>query len=155
MIAVGVDVSSKKLAFASVDTDGPHKVSVWPLTEKEPARLFAQARSVAMATTRRFPGAYIFAVEIPYTPHQNFKLMGVAAVVVEAIQSSCPGAVVLDVSTGAWKKETVGFGNATKDHVLAHARAQGYEGDDQDVADALCVAEYAREVWLAEGRRAA
>ncbi len=151
---VGVDVSTRKLAFVAHMSTGEVRCLVRPLDGSlRGARRLHHARLVAERTARTmFPDAACVAVELPFTPHQNVALMGVAAVTLEAVQAAVPGAVVLDVNTGVWKRDTVGFGNASKEHVMAHARAQGYDGSDQDVADAWCIAVFAREAWLSEVR---
>lgn len=155
--AVGIDVSTKRLAFATVTADGgAGRMRVADIESSDRgARRLARARACAFSMTRQFPDAYVYAVEVPFTKHQSFALMGIAAVVLEAVQAAVPDAVVLEVSTGVWKKSTVGFGNATKDHVMGHAHDLGYAGDDQDLADALCIAEFAHEAWVDEVRRGA
>lgn len=51
-------------------------------------------------------------------------------------------------SPGWWKRRSVGFGNASKDQVMAWAKYHGYAGSLQDEADAMGVAEAAR-AWAA------
>jgi Holliday junction resolvasome RuvABC endonuclease subunit len=155
MIAVGLDVSTRRIAIAAV-TDEVRRVQVVELDARERgARRYMQARAaVRAAIEHKFRDATVFGVEVPFTPHQNQALMGLAAVSLEAVQAAMPYAVVLDLNTGTWKKDTVGHGNATKDQVAAWALGLGYDGDDQDVCDAIGVAVCARERWLAEIGRA-
>jgi Holliday junction resolvasome RuvABC endonuclease subunit len=148
---LGADVSTKRIALAALTHDGRVLTHICPLTDNlTGARRLTQARSaVAAAIDGRFPPVSAAAVEVPYFggSASSWALLSVAAITAEAIQAAAFGAVVLEVSAGTWKKETVGHGNATKEQAMQHARALGLEVDDQDLADALCCAELARERW--------
>lgn len=156
MLAVGVDVSTRRLAFAAV-TDEVRRIQVVELDNRERgARRLMQARAAVRACVEhKFRDATVFGVEVPFTPHQNQALMGIAAVTLEAVQAAMPYAAVLDLNTGTWKRDAVGFGNASKEQVARWATGLGYEGGDQDVCDAIGVAVCAREAWLSAVREAA
>lgn len=150
-LAVGIDVSTKRIAFAALSDEvrRTHVIDL-PQGERGARRLHVARPLIETVARRRFRDATVFAIEIPWAVRPSFPLMGMAAVTMEAVQSAHPYAVVLDVTTGEWKLESVGFGNASKHHALDHARALGYDGTDQDVADAVCIAQCARERWLAQ-----
>lgn len=147
MIALGIDVSTKKLAIAGLREDGSitHHVLMLDPNRRGAQRL-REARTTAWAVLDgyRLQDVCAVVVEIPWAANKSsFALLSVAGVVMEAAQAALPNAVVLDVPTPTWKSETVGHGNATKLEVLDHVRGLGYGGADQDVADALCMAEVA------------
>lgn len=154
MIALGVDVSTKRLAIAGLRADGSitsHALSLDP--NRRGAHRLREARTTAWAVLDgyRLQEACAVVVEIPWAANKSsFALLSVAAVVLEAAQAALPGAVVMDVPTPTWKLETVGHGNATKAEVMGHVRGLGYEGEDQDVADALCMAQVAWNRWAKE-----
>lgn len=145
MIALGCDVSTKKLAFAGLREDGSitsHVLSLDP--NRRGAHRLREARTTAWAVldSYRLQEVCAVVVEIPWAGSSpSFSLLGIAAVVMEAAQAALPGAVVLDAPTQVWKRESVGHGNASKGEVADHAAGLGYEGGDQDVADALCMAQ--------------
>lgn len=149
LAALGIDVSTRKLAFAALDEHGNVRHSVFNLASATGARRLVSVREVTRAALGSYRDACVIAVEWPAVgAATNEHLMAAAAVVLEAAQSARPDAVVLDVRIGTWKRDSVGFGNATKGHVMMHARALGYDGVDQDVADATCIAQYALEAWM-------
>jgi Holliday junction resolvasome RuvABC endonuclease subunit len=157
MIALGADVSTKKIALAALRDDGTFKLHNIAVIDARGARRLMQVRAaVRVAVMGRFPETAVAAVEIPWAASaSSFSLLAIAAVTLEAIQAAVPGAVVLDVPTQTWKKDSVGHGNASKADVLAHAQGLGYQGDDQDSADALCMAQGAWERWLRAAGEAA
>lgn len=152
MIALGIDVSSTKIAIAGIRDNGRLSTHALPLIEGAVgARRLREVRDVCWAILSTYArDATCVCVEIPWASSKggsSFVLLSIAAVALEASQASMPGAVVMEVPTPSWKVETVGSGNATKDDVMAHVRGLGYDGQDQDVADALCLAQCARERW--------
>jgi Holliday junction resolvasome RuvABC endonuclease subunit len=151
MIALGIDVSTRKLAIAGLREDGTithHALSLDP--DRRGARRLREARTTAWAVLDgyRLQDVCCVVVEIPWAANKsNFALLAIAGVVMEAAQAALPQAVILDVPTPSWKSETVGHGNATKLEVGDHAAGLGYDGSDQDVADALCMAQMAWDRW--------
>jgi Holliday junction resolvasome RuvABC endonuclease subunit len=85
----------------------------------------------------------------------SFVLLSIAGVLMEAAQEAFPGAVVLDMPTQSWKRDSVGHGNASKAEVLEHAHGLGLIGNDQDVADALAMAQAGFESWARRTESAA
>jgi len=154
MIALGIDVSTKKLAIAGLREDGSITHHVMMLDpDRRGARRLREARTTAWAVldSYRLQEVCCVAVEIPWAANKsNFALLAIAGVAMEAAQAALPGAVILDVPTPTWKSETVGHGNATKLEVADHAAGLGYEGGDQDVADALCMAQLAWDRFAKE-----
>lgn len=153
---LGVDVSTKKIAVAGLRYDGTIEQAVLFLDpDGRGARRLHEAREQVTDRLRGIFGPRVDAVcvETPWAgTRPSYPLLGLAAVCLEAIQATWPGAVVMDVTTGEWKRETLGdgHGNATKEQVMTHVRAaHGYSAGDQDVADALAMAECARERWWA------
>lgn len=146
---VGVDVSTKKLAFAGISDDGQIHTAVRPIQDARGARRLNHVRAQTMAMTYdrifdyKIEAVESVAVEIPWAgSRSSFALLSVAAVTLEAVQALCPYAVVMELTTGEWKRESVGHGNATKLEVMTHALNRGLPvNHDQDLADALCIAE--------------
>lgn len=151
MIALGIDVSTTKIAIGGIRED----VSlVTKALELDPnaraARRLVGARLIAYAALGGHAGeCCACVVENPLNRRPNMQLLGVAFVVIEAAQAAMPGAIVMDAHVGTWKKEALGdgHGGASKDEVMAHAIALGYQGDDQDIADALVMADCAWGRW--------
>jgi Holliday junction resolvasome RuvABC endonuclease subunit len=154
VISLGADVSTTKIALAAIDEHGAITTCCVPVEDARGARRLMQVRAAATAAIPgRFPEIAVAAVEIPWAKGaSSFALLSVAAVTLEAIQDAAPGAVVLDVPTSVWKLDSVGHGNASKAEVMEHARGLGLEGDDQDLADALCLAQGVWERWHAATR---
>lgn len=157
MIALGIDVSSTKIACGAIDDNGDILTAVGSIaTRLRGAHRLVEVRTTTIALAAAFHDAHIAIVEIPWArTASSFVLLSIAGVVLEALQTALPYAVVLERPTSTWKANSVGFGNATKHEVMEHAHGIGYEGDDQDVADAVCMASAAwAEWWRMEGRTA-
>jgi Holliday junction resolvasome RuvABC endonuclease subunit len=60
--------------------------------------------------------------------------------VVQAAMFEALGVPVFTVPSSAWKRRTVGVGNATKSQVRAWVDRLGVEVGDQDQADAVAIA---------------
>jgi Holliday junction resolvasome RuvABC endonuclease subunit len=151
MVALGIDCSTRKLAVAGIREDGSiatHALELSPTARG--ARRLVGARTVAHAVLQPYAGeACACVIENPLNRRANMQLLGVAFVVIEAAQAAMPGCVVMDAHVGVWKREALGdgYGGADKALVMAHARGLGYEGDDQDLADALTMADCAWGRW--------
>lgn len=157
MIALGVDVSTKKIAFSTIDDDGRIVPNVHILLgDHRGARRLCEARRIARTQARRYSDLAVAVVEIPWARSgSSFALLSIAAVCLEAVQAEHPGAVVLDLPTQSWKLDSVGRGNASKDECMAYAHGLGMMGADQDVADATCMAQAAWYRWSKAIRSAA
>jgi Holliday junction resolvasome RuvABC endonuclease subunit len=151
MLSIGIDVSTRKLAVAGIREDGgiaTHALELSPTARG--ARRLVGARTTAHAVLSSYANdCAACVIENPLNRRANMQLLGVAFVVIEAAQAAMPGAVVMDAHVGVWKREALGdgFGGADKALVMAHARGLGYEGDDQDLADALAMADCAWGRW--------
>lgn len=152
MICLGIDPSSKRLAFAALKDDGDiaHHVVVIP-DELRGAQRLHSIRRVTVESLQGYGMPVVIVVEIPWANPKaggsSFVLLSIAGVLMEAAQEACPYAVVLDMPTQVWKRDSVGNGNASKADVLTHAQALGMVGTDQDVADALCMAQAGWGAW--------
>ncbi len=159
MIALGIDVSTRKLAIAGVRDDGSIVFHALELSRKaRGARRLVGARTAAYGALGAYrTEACVIAVEVPIIGGRanNRELLAVAYSVVEAAQAACPDAVVMDVPLSTWRKAVLGRGNADKDDALRYAAGLGYHGDDVDLAEALCVAEYGWGRWRAATREKA
>jgi hypothetical protein len=151
LIALGCDISTRKIAVAGIREDGSLVTRALELSpEARGARRLVGARLTAYAAFGGHAGeACACIVENPLNRRPNMQLLGVAFVVIEAAQAAMPGCVVMDAHVGTWKKEALGDGRggADKAEVMAHAVGLGYTGTDQDVADALCMADAAWGRW--------
>jgi len=145
MIAIGIDLSVTKAAIGGVRADGnlaTHTIAL------NPGLNGAHRLKELRATTRAVLGAYrAIGVAVLVEQPPNPTLRDMAAVAMEAAQAAIPGAVVMSIGPTGWKLESVGRGNATKPECLEFARALGYEGDDQDLAESLCMADVAWSRW--------
>lgn len=149
MISLGIDVSTKKIAVAGIRSNGSVVTRALELNpDHRGARRLVAARTTAYAALGGHAGeACIVVIEEPWHRHNSAPLLGVAYVVIEAAQASCPGAVVMDVKPASWKKDVLGHGRAGKDDALEFAERYGYAGGDDDIADALCLAQLGWDRW--------
>lgn len=148
MIALGVDVSTKKIAVAGVREDGALTLHALALDHtRRGARRLAEARAAAYAVLAGYShDCCTVMVEEP-AGGQVRELLRVACVVAEAAQAALPGALVWTVGQSVWKRELLGHGHAGKDMSLAFAAGLGYTGTDDDLSDALCLAQLAWDRW--------
>lgn len=91
----------------------------------------------------------VFVEEPPLAGRRNIRTFAALHQTYALVLSCTPEAYSVEVST--WKKEVVGKGNATKDEVSIWLNEQlpDYSalcGDDQNLADAACIAVYGRAV---------
>lgn len=155
MIALGCDISTRKIAVAGIREDGSLVTRALELSpDARGARRLVGARLTAYAALGGHAGeAAVIVIENPY--NRGFKgtpgmaLLGVAFVCIEAAQSACPGAVVMDCPPATWRKSVLGHGRADKDDAVRFAAGLGYDGNDLDIAEALCIAQHGWERWHA------
>jgi hypothetical protein len=152
----GIDVSSQKgIAFGWIDENGrvTHRKVHLDLTARGGRRL-VQARLACHAiAVRQMGDTACGIIEIPWASRDNsFVLLSLTGVVLEAVQAGAPHVAMMEVPTGQWKGWSVGRGNATAPEYQAHAKALGYDGNDEDIAAAVCMAQAA---WNRYDRRLA
>jgi Holliday junction resolvasome RuvABC endonuclease subunit len=149
----GVDPALAKLAFAFADVDSD-KVEVETLitrtTEREGARLGLldrQLRIYARQVAGRYPPACCW-IEQPSGRWRNLQLAYATGVIQGALFETlaCP---VWTVPSSAWKRRTVGRGNATKEQVAGWVDRLGVAVRSQDEADACAIAIAGRAMLLA------
>lgn len=146
-VAWGVDVSTRRVAAASIDAAGAARWTHTNIPDDRGAqRLASIARSTrALALEFADPWAsraptLIFVEDANVGPSSNKPLVQAVGVVMASLQAACR-CVVMEVPIGSWKKESLGNGAAKKDQVMEFARGElGYTGCVQDEADALCLA---------------
>lgn len=160
----GIDIAVAHLEFAFADMDSDHVEAEGLITKcewREGERLASVHRQV-MIYTRQIAGVYppyaVF-VEQPSgrfpKPQLSYVCGVVQAAVFEAL--SVPqrrsreriGTPVWTITSGSWKKWTVGAGNATKEQAAAWATAQRYKFEGQDQCDAVCCAAAGRMIVAA------
>jgi hypothetical protein len=148
MIALGVDVSTKKLAIAGIREDSTLTLHALSLDHtRRGARRLAEARSTAYAVLNGYSHECCTVMVEEPAGGEVRELLRVACVVAEAAQAAVPGALVWTVGQSSWKKQLLGHGHAGKPVTLAFAHGLGYTGDDDDLGDALCMAQLAWERW--------
>lgn len=149
LVCLGIDVSSTKIAVGAIREDGSIAYHAAALPLGAGARRLLTGLEATRAVLHPYRAvAAVIVVEIPWASGaSSFALLSMAGVAMAAAQQACPGAVVTDCPTPTWKLESVGRGNATKQDVMVHAHALGYTGVDQDVADALCMAQCGWVRW--------
>lgn len=147
MLAMGVDISTRKIALAGLAYDGTlHTHAVHLPTADRGARRLSVARSILTQSLKapKWQDTVVVVIEVAWP---GFVLLSMTAVVMETVQTAFPGSIVSEVSAGTWMKETVGHGKASKPEYIAFAQAQGLETDDEDLAAATCMAVCAWERW--------
>ena len=149
MVALGIDPSSKRVAVAGLDENGSVSHQVFRIPDDlRGARRLRYIRILLEVELRQWTQVAVVVVEIPWAnSSSSFVLLSSAGVLMESAQAAHHGAVVLDLTTNSWKRDSVGKGNATKDEVMAHAFGLGLDVEDQDVADALCMAQAGWVRW--------
>jgi Holliday junction resolvasome RuvABC endonuclease subunit len=159
MVSLGIDISTRRIAIGGIRDDN---TLVTKMLELNPAargaRRLVGARMTAHAALGAHAGeALVIVVERPNHRSNGMALLGLAFCVIEAAQAACPGAIVMDCPPSTWKAQVLGHGHADKQAALAFAADLGHETNDDDVADALCLAEYGWARWRASnpGREAA
>lgn len=147
MIALGLDISTQQLALATFDDHADHHTfSVMLDPKARGARRLCHARASIISALRfRDIHADVCVIEVAWP---GFALLSMTAVCMEAIQHTYPGAIVMEVSAGTWKKEALGHGKASKQDALDHAAGLGYPGTDDNEAEALCMAQVGMERLL-------
>jgi Holliday junction resolvasome RuvABC endonuclease subunit len=148
MVAIGIDPSTTRVAIASLDESGEVDHRILPIPDSRGARRFRHTRDIAESALRLYDDVAVIAVEIPWSSNGTaFSLMGGAAVLCEVAQHVHPGAVVIELPTQVWKKDSVGAGNASKAAYIAHAIGLGATTNDEDACAALCIAQAAWVRW--------
>ncbi len=139
----GIDPALSRLAFAFAEV-GSERVEVEMLhtgcdaTEGERLGLLdRQVRIVARQFAGSFPPVVVW-VEQPSGRFRNLPLT-YAVGVVQAAVFEVVGCPVWTIPSGAWKRRTVGVGNATKAQVMAWSERLAVV-DGQDEADAVAIA---------------
>jgi Holliday junction resolvasome RuvABC endonuclease subunit len=153
---LGIDPSSRRIAVAAITDTGDigHHVQIIPDGHKGARRLHL-IRRVMLDSLRAYGRPEVVVVEVPWSPRPSVVLHQISGVLLEVAQEAFPCAVVIDMPTQVWKRDSVGPGNASKAQVLAHAHGLGLIGNDQDVADALCMAQAGFEAWATRTESAA
>lgn len=147
----GIDVSTQYIAIGIVGQDRAQANRVKLEKLEHPAERLHMARrrilSFTKALASHFPPALVY-VERP-TGHRDrtpLILVQMAAVAQCAVYDALADhfvqpVPVREVAVASWKKRSVGFGNASKDQVMAWCREQfGYRGSSQDEADSMAIA---------------
>jgi Holliday junction resolvasome RuvABC endonuclease subunit len=78
-------------------------------------------------------------VEQPSGQHRNLRLVYAVGVIIAAVYAAT-GAPVWEISPSAWKRPTVGRGQATKEEIWAWVEQRRIPIGNQDEADAACIA---------------
>jgi len=140
--AVDPALARLAFAFAAVDSDA---VAVESLITRSDARegarfglLDRQVRIYARQAAGRYPPACVW-IEQPSGRFRNLQLTYAVGVLQAALFETlaCP---VWTVASSAWKRRTIGVGNASKAQVAAWVDRLGVEVDGQDEADAVAIA---------------
>lgn len=157
--AIGIDpATAKPVALATFDTEGNVTTRKLVLTGKANGALRLMVlRSTLLPVLKRLDDVAVIVVEAPFGPQSEglTNLVQCQGVLLECAQYAHPGAVVLDLNPGSWKKNSVGNGNASKAQYIEHAQGLGVDSDDEDLCAAACMAEAGLHLWLAEVERLA
>lgn len=149
----GIDVAVSRLAFAFADLESGHVAVETVLTrneEREGARLGLidrQLRLYGRQAAGRYPPACVWVEQASgkfIKPQLHYVVGVIQAALFETL--ACP---VWTITSGAWKKRTVGMGNATKPQVQAWVDALGLSFRDEHQADAIAIAAAGRAMFSA------
>lgn len=153
-LALGVDCSTKLTAFVVLDHAGlyAHKLIRHDPNERGFRRLMQIRGAVGGLLDIAGWDLTVAAVEIPRTHQSGFALESSAAVVGECVQARYPHVIVLEPTPTDWQRDTIGCGKDAKPRSLAHARANGFATEDDNLSDAFAIAEFARERYLRDVR---
>lgn len=149
---VGVDPASTKAAVAAInDTTGEIRHTAIHVKGREFARRYVDLRIAIrlFLTPIADDGVWCCVVERPKTTRAGATLIGAYGVAMEAAASILPNGAVHDlgpqeIDGHAGVKKVPG--GDRKALTRARARILGYQGDSQDVADAVVCAAAAREL---------
>lgn len=138
----GVDVAVSHLEFAFADLHSDRIIVESLITKtdaREGERLGLIDRQVRIYAEQCSYDPHVVWVEQPSGAVSSPQLVYVAGVVQASLFETfrCP---VWTIPSGAWKKASVGFGNASKAQVSAWCAREGYRFDGQDQADAVGIA---------------
>lgn len=140
------------VAFADVASPALEvRTLITRTTEREGARLGLLDRQLRIAARQwagEFPPEVVW-VEQPSGRFTNLQLVYAVGVIQAALFETL-AVPVWSIPSGAWKRRTVGVGNATKPQVRAWVDDLGVEVDGQDQADAVAIA-YAGRAMLLSG----
>lgn len=154
MLALGIDISTRKIAVVGITERGDlHTHAIGVPAGRTGAQRLCVMRTVLASSLKaeRWQDTCVALVEIPWAAgSSSFALLSATGVVLETVQAQFPGAIVMDVPTPSWKRETVGHGMAPKQDCMTYAQGIGYDGTDQDLADAACMASAAWGRWHAQ-----
>ena len=148
--AVDPGLSRLAVAFADITAMGVAvETLVTRTTEREGARLGLLDRQLRIAGRQwasRFPPVAVW-VEQPSGRFTNLQLAYCCGVVQAALFEAlaCP---VWSIASSAWKRRTVGVGNATKPQVSAWVERLGVDVVSHDEADAVAMACAGRAMLL-------
>jgi Holliday junction resolvasome RuvABC endonuclease subunit len=148
----GVDPALSRLAFACAPLDGG-PISIETLHTggndiREGQRLGLLDRQVRIYA-RQLAGSYTPAcvwVEQPSGRFRNLPLTYAVGVVQAALYETL-AVPVWTLSSSAWKRRTVGVGNASKPQVAAWVTAQGADFNGLDESDAYAIAAAGRAMF--------
>lgn len=142
--ALGVDVSTRRIAVGWVSSDGDvGAVSADVDPKLRGAQRLAEVRlaawSAAAAANLRAGAPHLVVVEDANVGSATNKpLIQAVGVVLEALSDyPCP---ILELPIGTWKKLALGNGAAKKGAIWEGALAWGARPDNQDEADAVMIA---------------
>ena len=150
-VVLGIDPSSRKIAFFSLGTDGyshTHVVQV-------PTKVKNRAVLCAQIYTECYEYFELLDKSIPVFIEQPLMGRSAHATIVQAQSNGVVQAAatlagmerVYEVNVRSWKREVIGRGNADKAYIHSwlrshHPSLADNAGDDQDLTDAAAVALY-------------
>jgi hypothetical protein len=144
VICLGIDPDSERVVIAGIDHAGNLTIGDYPIERGHiGAHRLRFLRETARQNLRGWRDVAVIAVERQF----NGQMPGIAGVLCEAAQAAHHGAVVLELSAGTWKRDSVGHGNCSKPEYIAHAQSLGLESDDEDLAASVCLAQAAWVWW--------
>ncbi len=153
MISLGVDIAvAKPIAIASLDDNGTIHTRKVGRFQGNGAQRLAAIRSALVVVFSEYREVQVIAVETPFSRHMNASLTALLqaqGVALEAAQAAHPGAVVVEPAPQQWKCGSVGK-NCSKPEYIAHAQGMGLDSGDEDLAAAVCLAQFGFLAWWRE-----
>lgn len=154
-VFLGIDVAATKPIALAACYDLGWDVRVSSVSRLRGGQRLAAVRTSVIAQLESIAGTagvpYAVAVEIPFSTAKTFVLPSVAAVCCEAVGALFPDCVVIEAYAQKWRKAVLGRGNLktaeAKELALEKAALHGLRTSSDDVAEAACLALYAKAEW--------
>ena len=154
---LGLDPSSRAVGLAAIHETGElhHHLLTAPGNVVADRFVWLRREIRQWITPFADTGVMCAVIEDPAMHLAGSTLRASLGVVLEAVRSILPNTAIHVLKSTEIKRHALGNGAGKKRDLMTGARLLGYDGDSQDVADAICCADAARVLTAKNLRRAA